>query len=53
LDTPELRAIYHIGYENVAVDRQGVTDLLTTTQIKELIKTKKIELVSYADLKKK
>ena len=53
LDTPELRAIYHIGYENVAADRQGVTDLLTNTQIKELIKTKKIELISYADLKKK
>jgi len=53
LDTPELRAIYHIGYENVAADRQGVTDLWTNTQIKELIKTKKIQLVSYADLKKK
>lgn len=53
LDTPELRAIYHIGYENVAADRQGVTDLWTNTQIKELIKTKKIELISYADLKKK
>lgn len=26
LDTPELRAIHHIGYEDVATDRQGVTD---------------------------
>src|SRR4030095_13536363 len=26
LDTPEVRAIHHIGYENVAIDRQGVTD---------------------------
>jgi hypothetical protein len=26
LDTPELRAIHHIGYENVADDRQGAED---------------------------
>ena len=28
-DGPELKAIHHIGYENVAEDRQGVTDLFT------------------------
>jgi predicted glycoside hydrolase/deacetylase ChbG (UPF0249 family) len=51
LDSPELRAIHHIGYENVAIDRQGVTDLWTDTRIKELIKQRGIQLISYKDLK--
>jgi predicted glycoside hydrolase/deacetylase ChbG (UPF0249 family) len=49
-DTPELRAIHHIGYENVATDRQGVTDLWTNKDIIALIKKKGIQLVSYKDL---
>jgi predicted glycoside hydrolase/deacetylase ChbG (UPF0249 family) len=53
LDTPELRAIYHIGYEDVAVDRQGVTDTWTDQRVKDAIKSKKIKLISYADLRKK
>jgi len=52
IDTPELRAISHIGYENVAADRQGVTDLWTDEDIKALIKKKGIQLVSYKDLAK-
>ncbi|QDK82326.1 ChbG/HpnK family deacetylase [Spirosoma sp. KCTC 42546] len=50
LDTPELRAIHHIGYEQVAIDRQGVTDCWTNPQVKALIKTKGIQLISYKDL---
>jgi len=52
LDGPEMRAIYHIGYENVATDRQGVTDVFTSPLVMEAIKRKKIRLISYADLKK-
>ncbi|KAA9356555.1 polysaccharide deacetylase family protein [Larkinella humicola] len=52
LDTPELRAIHHIGYEQVAVDRQGVTDAWTNPQIKALIKSKGIQLIGYRDLRK-
>ena len=52
IDTPELRAIHHIGYEDVAVDRQGVTDAWTDPRVKEAIKKKGIQLISYADLKK-
>ncbi|MEO5891528.1 MAG: polysaccharide deacetylase family protein [Ferruginibacter sp.] len=52
LDGPEMRAIYHIGYENVAADRQGVTDLWTNPAVMEAIKKKNIKLISYADLKK-
>jgi CubicO group peptidase (beta-lactamase class C family)/predicted glycoside hydrolase/deacetylase ChbG (UPF0249 family)/lysophospholipase L1-like esterase len=51
LDTPELRAIHHVGYEQVAADRQGVTDAWTDPRVRELIKTKGIQLISYKDLK--
>ena len=52
LDSPELRAVSHIGYEDVATDRQGVTDLFTSPVVKEAIAKKGIRLISYADLKK-
>ncbi|MEO8764019.1 MAG: polysaccharide deacetylase family protein [Ginsengibacter sp.] len=49
---PEMNAIYHIGYENVATDRQGVVDVWTNPIVKEAIRKKHVELISYADLKK-
>jgi predicted glycoside hydrolase/deacetylase ChbG (UPF0249 family) len=52
LDTPEVRAIYHIGYENVAVDRQGVTDTFTSPRVRSVINARRIELIGYRDLKK-
>jgi len=51
-DGPEMRAIYHIGYENVAEDRQGVVDLWTNPMVIEALKKRNIQLISYADLKK-
>jgi predicted glycoside hydrolase/deacetylase ChbG (UPF0249 family) len=51
INTPELRAIHHIGYENVAEDRQGVTDMFTDKNIKEIIRKRGIKLISYKDLK--
>lgn len=53
LDNNELQGIHHIGYENVAEDRQGVTDLFTNEKVKALIKEKGIQLISYKDLLKK
>ena len=50
LDNAELRAVYHIGYEGVATDRQGVTDLFTNETIKGFVKRKGIELIGYRDL---
>lgn len=47
----ELKAVYHIGYENVCSDRQGVTDLYTNEQVKVLIQQKGIQLIGYRDLK--
>jgi chitin disaccharide deacetylase len=52
LDSPELRAVSHIGYEDVATDRQGVTDLFTSKLVKDALAKKKIMVISYADLKK-
>ena len=52
LDGAEMQAVHHIGYENVAADRQSVADLWTNAEIKSLIKQLGIQLLSYADLKK-
>jgi predicted glycoside hydrolase/deacetylase ChbG (UPF0249 family) len=50
LDTPEMRAIGHRGYENVAEDRQGVTRAFTSARVKEVIRRRGIRLVSYGDV---
>lgn len=52
LDTPELRAIHHIGYEDVAEDRQLVTDVWTSPLVREAIKARGIQLIGYDDLVK-
>ena len=48
----ELQAIHHIGYENVAADRQGVTDTWTNERVKEFIRSRGIQIISYKDLTK-
>jgi predicted glycoside hydrolase/deacetylase ChbG (UPF0249 family) len=53
IDSEELRAIHHIGYENVAADRQGVTDLFSSPKVKERIRDLGVQLVSYRDLANK
>jgi hypothetical protein len=49
-DTAEMRGIYHIGYEQVARDREGVTVAWTSEEIKKIIRERQIKLISYADL---
>ena len=46
----EMKGIFHIGYENVSEDRQSVLDLFTSPRVKNIIKEKGIELVSYGQL---
>lgn len=53
LDTPEMRAMGHKGYEHVASDRDGVTRAFTSEKVKEVIKKRGIKLLSYGDFKKK
>jgi len=50
-DTPEMRAIGHKGYENVAADRDGVTKAFTSERVKEVIRRRGIKLMSYGDVK--
>jgi len=47
-----MRTIFHIGYEQVALDRQGVTDLLTSPRVKQVIEDKGIKLISINQLTK-
>lgn len=50
IDNAEMQAIHHKGYEDVASDRQGVTDLFTSRKVKRAIQKMDIEVVSYKDV---
>jgi len=52
IDSPEMQSIWHKGYEDVAVDRDWVTRVFTSEKVKNVIKNKGINLISYGDLKK-
>ncbi len=43
----EMEGAFFAGYDNVAIDRQGVTDLFTSEKIRKVIQEKGINLVSY------
>lgn len=49
--TAELETVGHIGYENVDVDREGVTQVLTSKKVRKALQRKGIQLISYTDLK--
>ncbi len=51
IDTPEMRSIWHKGYEDVATDRDWVTRVFTSDKVKRVIEKKGINLISYKDLK--
>ena len=53
LDTAEIRATGHVGYEQVAVDRQGVTDAWTSPTARDIVARRGIELIGYRDLARK
>jgi len=52
LDNEEMQTVGHIGYEWVAKDRQGVTDIFTSDRIKNVIAEKGIQLVTYNEVTK-
>ena len=43
LDNEEMQTVGHIGYENVAEDRQGVTDLFMSPKVKAAIQERNID----------
>lgn len=49
LDVPEMQGIGHLGYENVAADRAGVTRAFTSPKVKEAVQRRGVRLISYAD----
>lgn len=51
MNTPEMQAIWHKGYENVASDRDAVTKVFTSKEIMAIIRSRKIMLVSYKEAK--
>jgi predicted glycoside hydrolase/deacetylase ChbG (UPF0249 family) len=50
LDTPEMQALGHKGYWEVATHRAGVTKAFTSPKVKEVIQRRGIQLTSYRDL---
>jgi hypothetical protein len=50
LDTPEMQALGHKGYWEVAAHRDGVTRSFTSPRVKEVIQRRGIQLVSYRDV---
>jgi hypothetical protein len=51
-DVTEMESVDHKGYEDVSVDREWVTRVLTSEKVKQTIQQKNIKLVSYKDFKK-
>ena len=51
-DTPEMRAIGHKGYENVAEDRAAVTKAFTSERVKKVIQERGIRAISYAEVER-
>ena len=44
-DDSEMQTVMHVGYEDVAVDRQGVTDLLKSPELKAAIEAKGAKVI--------
>ena len=51
MNTMEMQAIWHKGYENVASDRDAVTKVFTSKEVMQLINKRGIKLVSYKEAK--
>ncbi|SMD44757.1 CubicO group peptidase, beta-lactamase class C family [Aquiflexum balticum DSM 16537] len=51
-DNIEMQGVGHIGYEDVAIDRQGVTDTWTSENVKEAVSRNGIELINFITLTK-
>lgn len=48
----EMQTVMHVGYEDVAADRQGVTDLLKSPQVRKAIEERGIKLICIKELTK-
>ncbi len=48
----EMETVGHIGYEDVAVDRQGVTEVFTSPEVRKAIEENNIRLINFNQLTK-
>lgn len=51
-DDDEMATVFHLGYEDVGADRQGVTDLYKSDRVKKALKDYNVELITVNQLKK-
>jgi chitin disaccharide deacetylase len=51
MNTTEMQAIWHKGYENVASDRDAVTKVFTSKEVMGAVRSRGIILVSYKEAK--
>jgi len=51
MNTTEMQAIWHKGYESVVSDRDAVTKVFTSREIMNIIRSREIILVSYKEAK--
>lgn len=49
-DSGDMKTVGHVGYENVAYDREGVTRAFTSEAVKKVIRERKIQLVSIGEV---
>ncbi len=49
-DDEEMASVFHVGYEDVAADRQGVTDIYKSERVKKAIRDNNVELITVNDL---
>lgn len=49
-DDPEMRAISHPGYDNVAADRAAVMATWTSPRVKDVLRRRGIKLIGFRDL---
>ncbi|MBI3858137.1 MAG: ChbG/HpnK family deacetylase [Planctomycetes bacterium] len=52
VDSEEMRAMGHRGYENVGADRAGVTRAFTSDKVKAAVQARGVKLISHLDLRK-
>ena len=45
-DSGDMKGVGHVGYENVAYDREGVTRAFTSAEVKKVIAERGIKLMS-------
>ena len=45
-----METVFHTGYEKVALDRQGVTDFITSPEVRAVIEKRGIRVMSIAEL---